>query len=96
MGGDDQDACGEEDPDTVHGACEVAAHCTNDVLTKECQSYNREEAEGDARRFIDAGATLNPALGPRRNPWGSQALIKEPHLVSGFYSTNGWLACGFR
>ncbi|KAL1760257.1 hypothetical protein FB107DRAFT_287093 [Schizophyllum commune] len=59
-------------------------------------SYNREEAEGDARRFIDAGATLNPALGPQRNPWGSQALIKEPHLVSGFYSTNGWLACGFR
>lgn len=35
MGGDDQDACGEEDPDSVHGACEVAAHCTNDMLTKD-------------------------------------------------------------
>ncbi|KAL1745784.1 hypothetical protein HDZ31DRAFT_81668 [Schizophyllum fasciatum] len=59
-------------------------------------SFNREEAEGDSKRFADAGASLVPALGPRKNPWGRQVLVKEPHLVTGFYSCNAWLACGFK
>ncbi|KAI3609917.1 zinc finger mynd domain-containing protein 17 [Moniliophthora roreri] len=58
-------------------------------------SYNREEAEADAKLLKAAGAALHPNLGPMKNPWGSMRLIQEPNRVHGFYSTNGWLAGGF-
>ncbi|KAL0576980.1 hypothetical protein V5O48_004990 [Marasmius crinis-equi] len=58
-------------------------------------AYNREEAKDEAQLLRDAGATLVPALGPVKNPWGSLKLIPEPNRVTGFYATNGWLAGGF-
>ncbi|KAJ7036702.1 hypothetical protein C8F04DRAFT_1094133 [Mycena alexandri] len=59
-------------------------------------AYNREEAEGEAALLRKAGATLLPALGPIKNPWGSIKVIPEPNKIYGFYAANGWLAGGFK
>ncbi|KAJ7899700.1 hypothetical protein B0H13DRAFT_2029673 [Mycena leptocephala] len=59
-------------------------------------AYNREEAEAEAALLRATGATLHPALGPAKNPWGSIKVIPEPNKVYGFYAVNGWLAGGFR
>ncbi|KAG7086033.1 hypothetical protein E1B28_003554 [Marasmius oreades] len=58
-------------------------------------AFNRQEAEVESKLLKAAGATLVPGLGPCKNPWGSLKLIPEPNRVTGFYSTNGWLAGGF-
>ncbi|KAF9259006.1 hypothetical protein L218DRAFT_963991 [Marasmius fiardii PR-910] len=58
-------------------------------------AYNRQEAEAESKLLKAAGATLVSGLGPCMNPWGSLKLIPEPNSVTGFYSTNGWLAGGF-
>ncbi|KIK50990.1 hypothetical protein GYMLUDRAFT_266004 [Collybiopsis luxurians FD-317 M1] len=58
-------------------------------------SYDREEAEGEAAILRNAGATLVPILGPRKNPWGSQVLRPEPNKVEGYFASNGWLCAGF-
>ncbi|KAJ6566300.1 hypothetical protein B0H19DRAFT_1137355 [Mycena capillaripes] len=60
-------------------------------------SYNREEAEADAALLHAAGATLIPALGPAKNPWGSIHVTPVPvSLRYDFHAVNGWLAGGFR
>ncbi|KAJ7438940.1 hypothetical protein B0H11DRAFT_2103469 [Mycena galericulata] len=59
-------------------------------------AFNHEEAEAEAALLRAAGATLHPALGPAKNPWGSVKAIPEPNKVYGFYAVNGWLAGGFR
>ncbi|RDB18193.1 putative protein MSS51, mitochondrial [Hypsizygus marmoreus] len=59
-------------------------------------AYNREEAEVEAKMLQQAGATLEPALGPLKNAWGSLSMKQEPNRVTGFYAANGWLAGGFR
>lgn len=60
------------------------------------QAYNREEAEAEAELLREAGAQLEPALGPMKNVWGSLLAKKEPEKVTGFYAVNGWLSGGFR
>ncbi|KAJ7880545.1 hypothetical protein B0H14DRAFT_3129318 [Mycena olivaceomarginata] len=42
-------------------------------------AYNREEAEIEATLLRAAGATLHPALGPSKNPWGSMNPIPPAH-----------------
>ncbi|KAF7344015.1 Zinc finger mynd domain-containing protein 17 [Mycena venus] len=59
-------------------------------------SFDREEAEGEAALLRAAGATLHPALGPAKNPWGSMNPVPTPHQVYGFSASSGWLAGGFR
>lgn len=46
--------------------------------------------------MIEAGATLHPELGPKRNSWASKISRTEPSKVTGFYNVNGWLSGGFR
>ncbi|KAK6988684.1 MYND-type domain-containing protein [Favolaschia claudopus] len=55
-------------------------------------AYNREEAA----ILRSGGAKLLPALGPKKNAWGSGKVIPEPNSVYGFYAVNGWLAGGFK
>jgi splicing suppressor protein 51 len=43
-----------------------------------------------------AGARLVSALGPRRNPWGSELAKVEPNQVAGFFSVNGYVAGAFK
>ncbi|KAJ7112656.1 hypothetical protein C8R44DRAFT_632024 [Mycena epipterygia] len=59
-------------------------------------SYDRQEAQEEARLLREAGAQLHPALGPCKNLWGSLQLHPQPSKVRGFYSANGWIAGGFR
>ncbi|KAJ6518318.1 hypothetical protein C8R47DRAFT_1312737 [Mycena vitilis] len=59
-------------------------------------TYNREEAETEAKVLRAAGAKLHTALGPTKNPWGSIKLIPEPEKVWGFRAGSGWLAGGFK
>ncbi|KAJ7118368.1 hypothetical protein C8R44DRAFT_923628, partial [Mycena epipterygia] len=58
-------------------------------------SLDREESESEAALLRAAGATLHPALGPSRNPWGSMKMVPSSHKVYGFSSDSGWLAGGF-
>ncbi|KAJ7876611.1 hypothetical protein B0H13DRAFT_2548469 [Mycena leptocephala] len=57
-------------------------------------AYDREEAEIEATLWRAAGATLHPALGPSKNPWGSMNPIPAAHRQYGFYTASGWLASG--
>ncbi|KAJ7203984.1 hypothetical protein C8J57DRAFT_1542450 [Mycena rebaudengoi] len=59
-------------------------------------AYNREEAEIEATLLRAAGATLHPALGPTKNPWGSINPIPAAHRQYGFYTPSGWPAGGFK
>ncbi|KAJ6495166.1 hypothetical protein C8R45DRAFT_1094825 [Mycena sanguinolenta] len=59
-------------------------------------AYNREEAEIEATLLRAAGATLHPALGPSKNPWGGMNPIPAAHRQYGFYTSSGWLAGGFK
>lgn len=60
------------------------------------QAFDSDEAEAESRIMINAGATLHPELGPKRNPWASKVPRTEPNKVIGFYAVNGWLSGGFR
>ncbi|KAJ7197523.1 hypothetical protein B0H12DRAFT_615898 [Mycena haematopus] len=59
-------------------------------------SFNREEADAEAALLRAAGATLHAALGPRKNPWGSQVVYPSNSQLHGFSAWSGWIAGGFR
>ncbi|RDB18194.1 hypothetical protein Hypma_000529 [Hypsizygus marmoreus] len=59
-------------------------------------AFDEDEAGTDVNMWPMFGAKLIPALGPSKNPWGSEMLKRAPHAVSRYYAGSLWFSGGFR